>query len=163
MTFERRAICLRIAWVIFVVIGAPLAVAAGYLVFVRYALVILFLCGALSSVIGYIRYLPPGPKAPALLMLSIEKKAVDFFLALGFLFSVLLAPSSNSTSWVLYPVYSSFGAAGAMSSFLGMYLLFGAGRGWISRSVYKNPFHLTRAGEDSEENSQGRGGHRLEE
>lgn len=151
MTFERRAICLRIAWVIFVVIGAPLAVAGGYLVFVRYALVILFLCGALSSVIGYIRYLPPGPKAPALLMLSIEKKGVDFFLALGFLFSVLLSPSTTPTSWALYIVFSAFGAAGAMSSFLGMYLLIGAGRGWISRMVYKNPFHLRTGAEDPEE------------
>lgn len=155
MSFERRVAYIRIIWVTFIAIAAPIAVSVGYLEIVKYLLVILFLGGAACSVAGYLRYLPPGPKAPALLMLSIEKKGIDFFLALGFLLSVLFSNSNPNITWVVLAIYSAFGAAGAISSFLGMYLLIGAGRGWISRMVYKNPFYR-----DKEENS---GGHRLDE
>lgn len=145
------------AWAAFVAIVAPVVIWIGYLDIAKYTLVLLFLGGGSMSVVGFIRYLPAGPKAPALLILSIEKKGVDVLLGLAFLISVLFTSSTPTVGPVLLMTYSFFGAAGAVSSFFGLYVFIGAGRGWISRMVYKTPFHQNR------QRDHAGGAHRLDE
>lgn len=145
MIFDRSLALVCILWVVLVAVAAPFAIIAGYIELVKYTLVCLFFGGAVCSAAGFIRYLPSGPKAPALLILSIEKKGVDLLLGLAFLISVLFSATSPTINIVLLMTYSLFGAAGAVSSFFGLYVFIGAGRGWISRMVYKTPFHQDKS------------------
>ncbi len=106
----------------------------------RYVLAALFLAGSLCTVIGYARYMPAGPTMPALLALSIVKSTA--FVAMGIAFIVLgLGPGAAVSATVdLLAVYGFFGAAAGAVFFTGVYVLVGAGRGWISAEVYKSPF-----------------------
>lgn len=112
----------------------------------------MFFGGTVLSSIGYWRYMPSGPKIPALLALLEIKSIAHALLGLGFLIFAIFQDSTPQTvSVVLIATYGFFAAAGATQFFAGCYIFIGAGRGWIGRDVHKFPWRS--------KDSQGKGGH----
>lgn len=140
MMWDRTFIPIILATVLFAGVLAAIGVNAGYIEITRYALSFMFIAGALCSFVGYFRYVPQGPTVPALLALLIEKSFIFFLLGVAF----FLIGNSQSGSVVpniyLLATYGIFAAAAAAKLFTGIYVLVGAGKGWLGREVLKNPF-----------------------
>lgn len=121
----------------FIALGSgcwPLVVYLGFLDFARLGICAFFTLGALMMAIGYLRYIPWSATAPALLVLQLGKALSFAALGLGF-FVLSLSGSAQQVSAALLLIYVFFGAAASTMFFPGLYLFFGAGRGWISREV----------------------------
>lgn len=130
-------------YLVFMVVAAvmaPVALAGGYLEVTRFVLSVMFIGGASLSVIGYLRYVPGGSRIPALLALLFGKSLIFAILGLGFFVVAVGQGGTTNITPSLLLTYSCFAAAGAAMSFTGVYVLVGAGRGWINREVYKYPW-----------------------
>ena len=143
--FDRFLIPLQALFALAVALVAPVLLEAGYDAAPRYLLCGLFVGGALLLFSGYVRYWPwrrekvlmflvlLGMKSWALLCMG----AAFFFLAVTSSVPVHVTPG-------LLVAYAMFGMAGATMFFAGVYVFVGAGRGWLQREVYKNPFRRGR-------------------
>lgn len=141
---------LTTVYLAFIILGSgiwPLAVYEGYLTFARLGLCAFFFFGALMMVIGYIRYIPGGPTAPALLVLQLGKAMSFAALGLGF-FVLSLTGGNSPVTPGLFVVYVFFGAAASTMFFPGAYLFIGAGRGWITSEAYWFPWVAPRGNKD---------------
>ena len=140
MSLDRVLVPVYFVWMLIAAIVAPIAVNNGWLDETRFALCAVFLAGAVFSIIGYLRYIPAGAKVPALLVLLVGKSLIFALLGLAFFIIAVGQGGSTNINLSLLLTYSVFGAAGAAKFFTGVYVLVGAGRGWISREVYKFPW-----------------------
>lgn len=144
MSIERLLHPAYLSFILLFAIASPVIVYTGYVELAKYVVCILFLGGAVCSLAGYLRY-ASGPRVPALLLLLVDKNVLFSYLGIGFLVSaVTQAPNPVTINFAVLLLYSSFGATGAAMFFSGVYVLLGAGRGWILREVYKNPFRRRR-------------------
>lgn len=140
MMWNRTFIPVAFAVVLLAGTIAALGVSVGYIEITRYILSFMFTAGALCSAVGYFRYVPQGPTVPALLVLLIEKSFIFFLLGLAFFLVGNSQSGSVTPNFYLLATYGIFAAAGAAKFFTGIYVLVGAGKGWLSREVLKNPF-----------------------
>jgi len=112
-------------------------VAEEYMAVVRYFVCGLFLLGPLCAVIGYLRFMPAGPTMTALLALLIDKSGMFTIMGVGSLIITLSGSGSVEPTPGLIATYALFSASGGAMLFAGLFVLFGAGRGWIAMDVYK--------------------------
>lgn len=139
MTFERVVLPIYMLFVLLVGAISPLLVLAGSNSAVRWGLCIQFFLGALLSLIGYFRYIPPGPTIPFFLALLMVKSFTLSLLGIAFFFAALNDAPIEVTVFVLV-TYTFFGMVGAATLFSGVFAIVGAHRGWIVREVYKCPW-----------------------
>lgn len=139
MTFERSVLPIYVLFVLVVGALAPVLVLGDFTAGVRWALCIQFVAGAGLSLVGYLRYIPPGPTIPFFLAILIVKSGCLFLLGIAFLFSALNDAPIQVTAFILV-TYTVFGMVGAATLFNGVFAIAGAHRGWIMREVYKNPW-----------------------
>lgn len=159
MKLERDLIPLYIFSMLFGAIICWLFTSEGFLNFSRWAVCSGFLLGAALNVIGFYRYMPEGPTINALLVLLFGNKVLFTLLGIAFFILALGSPQTTPSSLYLVLTYSIFGAVSSALLFQGAYILLGAGRGWISTDVYKNPFSggstpSGTSGKDNKKNDQ---------
>lgn len=138
-------------WLIPIFIGLIIGVAAltdlalvmGAGIWIRWLLVILFSIGPACAVIGFYRYIPPGPTIPALLAILILMSATLTVLAIAFL-GAALNDQPIEQKPITYLIYGAFAGTGASLFVIGIYALFGAGRGWIDKELPKWPWRTRR-------------------
>lgn len=143
-TWDRTLVPGLSAFILLAVIMAPLGVYWGYLNILRYILCTFFFGGAVLSFIGYWRYMPPGPRIPALLLLLMVKSFIFATVGVAFLAAgIANNPQPVDYTFLLFATYACFAGAGAAKMFTGVYVFVGAGRGWIGLEVLKHPFIRT--------------------
>ncbi len=98
-----------------------------------------FLGGLLSGV-GYLSLYPPGSRVQAFLAVNVIKATLFGVFGLTFLILALFSAPSTPYSWQILIFYGANSAAGMMKLCLGLYVIFGASRGWLDRMIYKWPW-----------------------
>lgn len=137
---ERVLIIVYLLVILMAMMIAPLGVYSGGLDEVKYGLVVSFWAGAALLAAGYFRVLTPGPRVLAYLVVLLGKAVALFFLGAAFFASALGSPSNIPVTPMLLLVYSCFAGAAATLLLGGLFVFFGATRGWLTYEVYKWPW-----------------------
>lgn len=137
MIWKRGLIPAHVGFMVLCGVIGGLLIGHEYPSLARYWVCGLLLTGSICATVGYLRYIPSGPTLMALLALLIDKSAMFAIMAIGFFIIALAGGGSTLPTLPLMIAYGLFSAASGAVLFAGLFVLFGANRGWIAMDVYK--------------------------
>lgn len=116
---------------------------AGHFNVARWSITIPILLGGILMFMGYMKMMPTGEYIRVMVFLNLIYSAAFFLVGIRMLFVALFyAPPrpTYSEPIVVFFTHSSVASAAFMVLCVGIYIYFGADRGWYIAHFLKNPF-----------------------